>query len=157
MISNNYTNWLKKLPLFKEVYRQGGIDSFSLAQKDVLETMRDDLDKKAEELAKEKLSNLLSPVDLNKIITLDKQKGIVFIGGQRVDEGRLANLKSEAEALEGFDLWQLLYETPKELAQRAMFIDGDNLDAMKKGRSILYTLSSQKTIIDVLKSYQSKK
>lgn len=149
-------NWLKKLPLFKTVYRQGGIDSFPLAQKDILETMADDLDKKAEELAKKKLNDLLSPVDLHKVVTVNKLAGLIFIGGNKAEEGRLANLKSEAEFILNSEVWQLLKETPKSLAERAMFVSGEGLDDMKKGRSILYTLSNQQNILEILKSYIPK-
>jgi hypothetical protein len=150
-------NFLKKLPVFKQVYRQGGIDSFPLAQKDILETMRDDLDKKADEIAKQKLNDLLALVDAHKIVTLDKTHGIVYIGGVKAEAGRLANLRSEAEFFLESDLWQLIYETPKELASRAMFVNGETLSDLQKGKSMLYTLSTQKNIIDTLKSYVDKK
>ena len=120
--------FLSKLPLFRDVYRQGGIDSFALAQKDILETMVDDIEKRADELAKKKLNDMLAPVDLNAIVTLNKQQGIMFIGGERADDGRLSNLKQEAEALLKFDLWGLLSETPKKLAERAMFADDGKLE-----------------------------
>jgi len=149
--------WLSKLPLFKAVYRQGGIDSFPLAQKDILETMRDDLDKQAEELAKKKLNDLLSPVDLQHIVTINKQTGVIYLGGARADDGELGNLKNEAEYLVQTRLWKLLIETPKSLAEKEIFIAGENLDAIKKGRSILYTLSSQRNVVELLKNYQPKK
>lgn len=139
----------------KEAERQGGIKAFPLAQKDILETMRDDLDKQAVEIAKQKLGDLLSPVDLQKIVTLDKTNKICYIGAERADEGRLANLKAEAEFLTKSDLWGLLHETPKELAQRAMFVEG-GLENLQKGRSILYTLSTQQNIIEVFRSFQAK-
>lgn len=113
--------------------------------------------KEVEDLADEKVSGLLTTVDPKKIVSLDKRGGIVYIGGERADEGRLGNLKAEAEFFLNSDLWHLIYETPKELAQRAMFIDSESLDGLKKGRSILYTLSTQKNILDVFKSYESKK
>ena len=150
-------NFLKKLPLFKQVYRQGGIDSFALAQKDILETMRDDLDKQAQELAKKMLNDLLSIVDVTKIVTLDKAHGIIYIGGEKATEGRLSNLKSEAEFFLESDLWNLIYETPKELASRSMFVNGETLADLQKGKSMLYTLSTQKNIIDTLKGYIGKK
>jgi hypothetical protein len=150
-------NFLKRLPIFKQVYRQGGIDSFALAQKDILETMRDDLDKQAEELAKQKLNDLLSVVDAHKIVTLDKTHGIVFIGGIKAEAGRLANLRSEAEFILESDIWQLLYETPKELASRAMFVNGESLADLQKGKSMLYTLATQKNIIETFKGYVDKK
>jgi len=143
--------------LIEKARQEERVKAFSLAQKDVLESMADDLDKRVEELAKEKLSTLLSPVDLNKVVTWDKTKGFVFIGGERIDEGRLASLRSEAEYFLASDLWQIISETPKKLAEQAMFVNGENLVDMAKGRSILYTLASQRSIIDVFKSYILKK
>lgn len=149
--------WLSNKPLFRDVYKQGGVDSFPLAQKDILETMADDLDKKAEELAKVKLNDLLSLVDSKSLVTLEKTRGLVFIGGERADENRLNNLKNEALFFMESDLWRLIYETPKELAQRAMFVAGESLDDLKKGRSMLYTLASQKKIIETFLSFEPKK
>ena len=152
-------NWILNLKFVRgalEAHRkQGGIEAFPLAQKDILETMRDDLDKQAEELAKKKLNDLLSVVDQNGIVSITKQ-GVIYIGMERPDEGRLANLKAEAEFLMQSDIWKLLQETPKKLAEQSMFVAGETIDDMKKGRSILYTLSSQQKIVDILKSYQPK-
>lgn len=96
------------------------------------------------------LNSLLSNVDLNRIVSLDKARGIVYIGGKQADRGRLTNLKAEAEFLMQSDLWKLLQETPRELAQRAMFVDSESIDDLKKGKSILYTLSTQQKIVDTL-------
>ncbi len=144
--------FLSKLPIFKEVYRQGGIDSFALAQKDIIETMRDDLDKQAEELAKKKLNDLLSSADLKSIVSTDKQRGLIFIGGEKADETTLINMKAEAEAVLSMGIWKLLYETPKRLAEKAMFTDDGKLEnQLIKGRAMLYTLDTQKTILDTFK------
>ncbi len=132
--------------------RQGAIDAFPLAQKDVLETMRDDIDEQAEELAKAKLAALLSPVDLSKIIAVTAQ-GVVKIGGDKADEITLSNLKAEAEFFLQSELWHLIHETPKELAQRSMFVAGESLADMQRGKSILYCLSAQDNIVKVLSSY----
>lgn len=114
-------------------------------------------DERIDELANEKLAALLTVIDPRKIVTIDKPRGIVYIGGVRVDVGRMANLKAEAEFFLASDLWSLLYETPKELAQRAMFVSGESLVDMQKGKSMLYTLSTQKNILDTFKSYIPKK
>lgn len=144
------------LEKIKDADKDFHIKNFKIAQDDILETMRDDIDTQANELCKKKLNDLLSNVELHKIVSLDKTKGILFIGGIKADEGRLANLKAEAEFLDKSDIWQLMQETPKELAQRAMFVEGESLDNMKKGRSILYTLSTQKNILETLKGYVGK-
>lgn len=131
-------------------------NAFVTAHKDIMSTMKDDLDAQAEQLAKEKLSKLLSNVDLSRVVRLDRTKGILYIGDKRAEESRLANLKSEVEFLLESDLWGLLCQTPRELAQRAMFIEGNDLDQMTKGRAILFTLSSQENILNILKSFEPK-
>lgn len=133
------------------------ITAFTAANRDILDTMEDDLDTKAQELANTKLANLLSAVDMTKIVTIDKQHGFVYLGGVKMEESALANFSQEAEIISSSALWQLLIETPKELAQRAMFVDGDNIDSMKKGRAILYCLSSQKNIIELFRNYVPKR
>lgn len=127
------------------------------AQKDLRECMEDDTEKRAQEIADQKLAALLSPIDPTKILTLDKIRGSVYIGGEKATDGQLLNLKQEAEALEQFGIWAIMYESVKALAEKAMFVEGDSPDFLKKGRSMLYTLSTQKRIIDTLKSYQTPK
>lgn len=108
------------------------------------------IEQKAEEKALEMLNALLSNTDLTSIVSLDNRKGIIFIGGNKADKNELLTLKNEAEYLQQTRLWKLLQETPKELAMRAMFISSESLDDMKKGKTILYTLSTQKNIVDLL-------
>ncbi len=151
-----FKTFVLNLKFVREAMREAEIKAFPKAHKDILDTMQDDLDKQAEELSKKKLNDLLSPVDLRMIVTMDKQRGIIFIGGEKVEDGRLANLKSEAEFLIKTDLWQLLYETPKELASRAMFVTGETIADMQKGKSILYTLSTQNNIVQTFKGYIGK-
>lgn len=129
---------------------------FKNAREDVLEEFEGNVEEKAQELVLDRFNALLSNVDLHKIVTIDKQRGILYIGGTRAEEGRLANLKAEAEFIVQSDLWSLLQETPKELAQRDMFVSGDSIETMKKGRSILYTLSTQKNIVEMMKGYEPK-
>lgn len=157
----NIKNLVLSLSFVKEAlkaeYRQGGIDSFPLAEKDILETMRDDLDKKADELAREKLSKLLSVIDEKLIVSFSEKLKAVFIGNERCDDSRLASLKAEAEYFLSSDLWKILNETPKRLAQKALFEDdGDSKVVHTKGRAILYTLDTQKRILETFKSFVKK-
>lgn len=141
---------------FKTQKEKVYIKAFEDARQDLKDTNVYDVDTKANELSNAKLNNLLSVVDVNKIVTLDKARGIVFIGGVKADEGRLSNLKAEAEFFLESDLWHLIYETPKELAQRSMFVVGETLADMAKGKSMLYTLSTQRNIVETFKGYIQK-
>lgn len=141
----------------KQWIRDASIDAFKKACEDLEETNTYNTEERAKELANKMFNDLLSPVDLTKIITVDKTKGMIYIGGDKADAIQLSNLKAETDFLLKSEIWKLLCETPKELAQRQMFISSESLDDMKKGKSILYTLSAQKNILDVLQSYQQIK
>ena len=105
--------------------------------------------KDIEELAQQKLESLLSVIDTKKIISVDKA-GIVYIGGVQQDKVVLQNLKQEAEMLLVSQLWQILYNTPKALAEKAMFVEGKTMEDLNKGRSMLFTLDTQRKILEIL-------
>lgn len=139
--------WVKR-EMFSRVYKE--------AQDEILETFAGDVDKEALVKANKLVNDLLSPVDLTRIITLNKTQGLIYIGGEKADDLRLQNLKAEAEFLLKSDIWKLLCETPKELAERQMFVASESLDDLKKGKSMLYLLSTQKNILALLSSYSPK-
>lgn len=153
---NFFQKFILNLKFVKTAIKEAEVQAFPKALADLKETNLYDTEEKAKELTKKTLNNLLSPVDLTAIVTLDKNRGIVYIGGVKADDGRLNNLKAEAEFILQSDIWRLIYETPKELAQRTMFVSGETLADMQKGKSILYTLSTQKNIVETLKGYIKK-
>lgn len=152
-------NWIINI-FFKdfkaEWIKVASIDAFKKAREDVEATFEGDVEARAKELSDDMISSLLTPIDWRRVVTLNKQQGIVYINGERADDKRLQNLKNEAQMLVTFDLWGLLYETPKALAEKAMFVSGESLDDMKKGRAMLFTLSSQKEIINLFTAIPNK-
>lgn len=153
-MNEKIVKWLSTWPLLKQIYRQGGVDSFFLAHKDIWETMKDDVEKMADNRLHDKLVALLTVVDDRAVVTFNQKAGAIYIGGERAEPARLQALKAEAEFVLASDVWKIIYESPKELAQRAMFTAGESLDDMRKGRAILYTLETQKKILDTFISYQ---
>ncbi len=129
---------------------------FKHAREDVLEQIDTDIDERAKELMEERLMKLLSSVDYGQVVKIDKVNKFILIGDKRVEDGTLANLKSEAEFIMQSHIWKLLSETPKELAQQALFKVSESLDDLKKGKSILYTLDAQQNIINIFKGYVKK-
>jgi len=125
--------------------------AFCDARKDIEQSRIDDIEEKSEEKAKEKLEKLLTVVDYRKVVMLDKKMGVVLINGERISESQLNNLRSEAEAIVNMEIWQLLVETPKALAQKAMFVE-PTVDNVHMGASILYTLDAQKKVLDTFRS-----
>ena len=107
-----------------------------------------------EEVEKE-LGRLLGFIDKKSIITHDKIKGLVFIGGEMVtDPSRLSNLKSEADFILNSDLWKIISETITYMAHQRMFIKSETFDDLLSGKMWLYHVSIQKEILDILKSYR---
>jgi len=148
-------NWILKKLFSKEreeLYRKAFFD----ASKDLEETNVYNTEERAKELADKMLMDMLSVVDYNKVISIDTRKGILFAGKDRIEVARLSNLKSEAEFLMESELWQLIKETPKELAHQALFKTSESLDDLKKGKAMLYTLSAQQNIIDIIRTFENK-
>ena len=121
-----------------------------------IDTIQNSVPNPTKDQVAQAINDLLSNVDLHKVVSYNQKTGLMYIGGRQATKEEILNLKSEAEMITSTELWNLIHETPKELAMRSMFVEGENIDNMKKGRSILYTLSTQKKIIDTLKSYNPK-
>lgn len=105
------------------------------------------------DMVQKEMETLLSPIDTRMIATIKDRQ--ILIGDERVERPRLLNLKSEAEFLLNSDIWNLLHETPKALAEKAMFTGGDDTAFMQKGRTMLFTLKTQKNIVDLFASVES--
>lgn len=103
-----------------------------------------------------RLNQMLSIVDMNHVISIDKKNGILYLGKERASDAQLANLKAEAEFLAQSSIWKLLHETPKELAHRTMFVSSESLDDLKKGKAMLYTLDNQQNVVHLLQQYTPK-
>lgn len=152
-------NWLLKKYFVKELENakfEGSKDAFAKALEDLEETNVYNTDEKAKELMEKRLNAMLSLVDVDKIVSINKAKGLLYIGGKQADDVQLSNLRAEAEFFVQSELWKLIKETPKELAQKAMFVSGETIADLNKGRAMLYTLSTQQNIVDILRSLNIK-
>lgn len=112
--------------------------------------------KDVKEEARKLVESLLTGIDEKSVLTVDENRGLIFIGGEQIDDARMLNLKSEAEFLLKSDVWKVIHETVKHIAQKAVFIDSESLADLQKGKSILYTLSTQSNILKKLVSYKRK-
>ncbi len=127
---------------------------FKNAVDDVQAGFEGDVKVEAKVMAEKMLVDLLSPIDPKHIVSIDKRGGLIYFGTDKADPAQLKNLQAEAAFLLESQIWRLIHETPKELAQKAMFVEGDSLDTLKKGRSMLYTLQTQKNIVDIFAGYK---
>jgi len=107
-----------------------------------------------------KIETLLGVIDPKLIVS--EKNGIIYIGGERADASRLANLKSEAEFLLQSDIWKILNASVQYETQRVMFSgmitkSKDKLpEDLLKGGAILYMLSIQNSILGTFKSVVHK-
>lgn len=108
------------------------------------------LDKESED----KVAKLLGFVDEKSIITIDKIKGIIYIGGQRVDPVRLASLQAESTFLLNSELWKILSETIRHMAHEIMFTKSKTYEDLLSGKMWLYHLDIQKKILETFKSFR---
>jgi len=109
-----------------------------------------------DKLVNERISKLLGVVDENFVVTLDKKTGLVFMGGVRLEEQQILNLRSEANAITAMQIWPMLSETLKKQAQETIFNKSTEWADVVNGKVMLYCLSLQQKILDIFKSYKPK-
>ncbi len=112
--------------------------------------------KDVKEEAEKLLKDMLGALDEARLVTFDKQKGLVYIGGEVADDARLANLKAESEFMLSSELWKLLSETMRYMAYEQMFTKSTSFDDMRSGKMLLYHLDVQKKLMQAFKSYQKR-
>lgn len=137
----------------EKLYRK----AFSDASKDLEETNVYNTDEKAKVLAEKMLSDMIGFTDKNKIITYEKTKGLLFIGGEKQLPEQLFNLKQEAEIIYSSQLYGIIYNTIGELARQRIFVTSKDWQDVLAAKMALYNLDTMKTIIDILRSYEPKK
>ena len=115
------------------------------------------LEQQADQLAEQKVAQLLSFADLNKIVTYNKDAGIIFIGSRRLEPAEIVALKGEADFLLQSNLWSIIGETLKDIACKTMFEKSTTFDDMRSGKMMLYNLSIQNNILNIFKNYAPKK
>ncbi len=114
--------------------------------------------KPLKEQVEQRLIEMLSPVDWRLVVSQhETNKKLIYVGGELLDASRMANLQSEADFLVNSEIWKLLNETPKALAEKAMFVNGETFDDIKKGRAMLFHLANQKKIVDLFRTYTQPK
>lgn len=112
--------------------------------------------KKIDKDIDQEIAKLLGFADFKSIMTFDESKGVIYIGGERVDDSRLANLKSESEFVLNSELWKILMETIKHMAEQMMFVRSSKWEDLQSGKMWLYHLDIQKKLMEIFKRYKGK-
>lgn len=114
-------------------------------------TIKDIPEDVLEEAVNKRLVEMLGFFDFKSVITYKEDIGTLFINGERIDGGRLANLKSEAEFILKTDLWKILDDTIRFSAYERMFTKSKTIEDLLSGKMWLYHLDTQKKIMALLK------
>ncbi len=109
-------------------------------------------DVKAE--AEKYLTSILGFIDEKSIFTFDEKMGIFFLGGERVDPGRMNNLKSEAEIFLRSDLWKVLNETITFMAYQHIFVKSNSFEDVLSGKMWLYHMDIQKKLMNTMRRFK---
>lgn len=152
-------NWILNLGFVKEAINLASVQGtdFGIEQgKDKIEMLSKLNEDVLERRSNEKLAKLLGAVDENFVVTYDKKTGLVFMGGVKLDEYQIMNLKSEAEAIAQMQIWKTLSETLKQQAQKTIFENSTEWADVMNGKMMLYNLSLQQKILDIFRNYKPK-
>lgn len=101
------------------------------------------------ELEKRVLGDLLCLVNGEDVL-MATDRGAVLLDGKPITDNELRSLKSEVQALKTMRIWRIFQETLKSHAERTMFIDSEDYEAMRSGKMLLYALRTMNTMIEVV-------
>lgn len=112
--------------------------------------------KEAGEQALKMVSELLGTVNESEILTVNEQKGFVFIGGERIIPEQALAMQQEAEMITNTYLWKVMCSTIEASAQKRIFEKSTTMDDVMAGKMALYNLSLFKKMINTFKTYVAK-
>lgn len=69
------------------------------------------------------------------------------LGGKKLKDNELSNLRNEASIIQQTQLWKIMMETLKNTAHQHLFTQMKTLDDAHWGKAILYALSIEETIL----------
>lgn len=92
---------------------------------------------------------LLPLVEAEDIISFAKSRdGVVaFLGKQKLSSTELASLQAEARFLEQSGIWKAINNYFDSLAKKKMFNQATDITDLVFAKTMLYTLSVQRTIV----------
>jgi hypothetical protein len=108
---------------------------------------------------KQKLINFLLHKILNLVVqddVLKVDKGIIYIGKNKLEDIELRALIAEAKALEGFYLWKILNESIKQDAMNRGWNNATSIEELNSAKTIFYTLDLQNSIVKLIRSRENK-
>lgn len=111
---------------------------------------------KAQQLATKDVSELLGTVNEAEILTVNEQKGFVFVGGERITPEQALSMRQEAELIENTYLWKVMCSTIEMSAQKRIFEKSVTIDDVMSGKMALYNLSLFKKMLKTFKNYVAK-
>lgn len=122
-----------------------------------LEQMKKNIDK----LAYSKLCELNYAVDPEKVLTAmqDREGKAVQIklGDRILNKTEIRNLQEQVRFYRESQLIQILQNTPKEMAQKTMFVKSETYDDMKSGKMLILAVDIQDKILKAIESFDIAK
>ncbi len=107
------------------------------------------------ELEKRVLGDLLGLVNPENVL-MSTPSGALLLNGVPVTDQELRNLQSEVQVLKHMKVWAIFQENLKFEAQRDMFVNSEDFDAMRSGKMLLYALATQAKIIKTIERAKGK-
>lgn len=104
----------------------------------------------------ELLKEYFNAVVVEDVLTASKT-GKVYLGGVEITPGELSALQKDAEYFKKSKLASILWNSIYSQAQTIMFEKAKSFEDMMNGKMMMYNISVQKKIVDILARKPSKK
>lgn len=92
----------------------------------------------------------LDGVDVNDVVTVSKDGKDLLIGGNKMSDIELKNLKEEVKALKNFRVWRIMHETVRHKAIEKGILLSNEWEETLAAKMMLHNLGLLKSVLDVI-------
>jgi len=86
------------------------------------------------------------------VITFDQKTGLAYLNGKPIGSQELRNLKEEVKMFRKMQISGILLNTIADQSRTIMNEKAASYEDMRHGKMMLHTISTQKSILDVIES-----
>lgn len=127
------------MAISKKTYKQGVEDGKGMVTNQMVE---------------DALADLLTSFSPYNIFTSDKTGRSLFLETKKIPPERIGELKGDVMFLKKSQIWKILTDTIKYMAQETMFTKSKTYEDMITGKMMLYNISLMERILFLIESHK---
>lgn len=86
------------------------------------------------------------------VVSVDKSGTIILLGGEKITEAELKNLRAEVKTLKNFRIWKIFQETLRQKAIEKAVLNSTDREQTLAGKMMIHDIGVMKSIVALFDS-----